>query len=687
MKYFTKSRFKLALECPSKLYYERHSDKYANQALEDDFLASLAEGGYQVGELAKLYYGILPDSPNNIRSLDADEAVIETKNLLKQENVNIAEAAFLYDNMLVRVDILEKKGSTINIIEVKAKSWNPNKDSFFNKNGVSSSIRPYVYDVAFQKYVVSNALSQDNHGADYNIKAFLMMTDKTKKTDISGLNQLFRIKEDKGRTIVELEEGAVQTVRQSKNKILTAFDVDSICDDIIAGNTKEQQEYMGDSFVPFVEKTKSSYLKGEFLMSKLGAKCFKCQFHATEADKKNGKISGYEECWKKKAHFKDEDFEKPLIKDLWGAYINRDEWIKARVYFQSEVNDGMLKLKRKGEGLHHTQRKWLQIALATDNKEKLALFSDDISDGGYFDKQGFKKAVSSWEYPLHLIDFETSAVALPFYKDMCPYEQVAFQFSHHVLNEDGSIEHKGQYINTRQGIFPNFEFVRELKKQLEEDNGTIFRYAGHENTILLAIRRQLESTDIPDRQELIDFIDNITHIGNTYKGDRNMVDLLDIVKKYYYHPSMKGSNSIKVVLPAVLNSSKYLQDKYKMKIYGSIIRSQNVGPEDAIAWVQFDEAGQVINPYKSLSPIARYITDNSEALSVLENKSDSEEIDGDSQINNGGLALYAYGKMQFSNISEEYRDALSKALLSYCELDTMAMVFILEYLLYESKDC
>lgn len=54
-RYLTKSRFKLALECPTKLYYTGKPG-YADQKIEDPFLLALAEGGFQVGELAKLYF-------------------------------------------------------------------------------------------------------------------------------------------------------------------------------------------------------------------------------------------------------------------------------------------------------------------------------------------------------------------------------------------------------------------------------------------------------------------------------------------------------------------------------------------------------------------------------------------------------------------------------------------------------
>jgi hypothetical protein len=54
-RYLTKSRFTLAVECPTKLYYTG-KPKYANRLADDEFMAALAEGGFQVGELAKLMH-------------------------------------------------------------------------------------------------------------------------------------------------------------------------------------------------------------------------------------------------------------------------------------------------------------------------------------------------------------------------------------------------------------------------------------------------------------------------------------------------------------------------------------------------------------------------------------------------------------------------------------------------------
>ncbi|MGH7383295.1 MAG: DUF2779 domain-containing protein [Candidatus Methylomirabilales bacterium] len=107
------------------------------------------------------------------------------------------------------------------------------------------------------------------------------------------------------------------------------------------------------------------------------------------------------------------------------------------------------------------------------------------------------------------MDFETSMVAIPFNKGRRPYEQIAFQFSHHVLEKDSTIAHKGQWISEERGSFPNFDFVRALKKELEHDRGTIFRYSHHENTVLGQIRKQLQDSEAPDRKPLVQWIESI----------------------------------------------------------------------------------------------------------------------------------------------------------------------------------
>ena len=201
-RYLTKSRFKEGLECPTKLFYSKNSD-YQNNQLDDPFLESLAEGGYQVGELAKFLISDQPYQGNiTVESLDYEESIEITKLKLKNEIVSIAEPAFLFNNLFIRVDLLRKENNSLTIYEVKSKSWGYEgvDDQEFKgfikeyKRGVNKGkkvLNPnwkfYLYDIAFQRYVVKNLFPE------MDIKTNLVLADKLSKTSIEGLNQFFKI--------------------------------------------------------------------------------------------------------------------------------------------------------------------------------------------------------------------------------------------------------------------------------------------------------------------------------------------------------------------------------------------------------------------------------------------------------------------------------------------------------------
>ena len=330
-KLFTKSAFKTALTCPRQLYYYYDSQTYANQNNDDGFLQALAEGGFQVGELAKIYNDITDET--DINSLDYITSLEETKRLFERDEVNIAEAAFRYKNCFVRVDLLKKNGNTLELIEVKAKSWD--KESSFtqkkNPNKIASDILPYLYDVAFQKWVVTNALKEQYPDTPYTVKTFLMMADKGQVATVDGMNQFFRIGKDENKRI-KIEKGANAEVLKNSAHVLTAFPVDEYCDKIIKGETEEQQGVMGYKFEDFVEMMADNYCNHKKAECTLSTQCFSCPFHTTPKDSSKLK-DGYKECWSEKAKFTDEDFEKPLIKDLWAAYIKRGDFIEGGKYF------------------------------------------------------------------------------------------------------------------------------------------------------------------------------------------------------------------------------------------------------------------------------------------------------------------------------------------------------------------
>ena len=195
-RYLTKSRFKLALECPTKLYYTGKPDVYSNARAEDAFMQALAEGGFQVGELAKLMFpgGV------EVTARDQDLQVQETTDLLQLEDVTIFEGAIRYGNLFARVDVLRKRGAHVELIEVKAKSFDSTDSAGFRtrSGGIDAGMLPYLQDIAFQRHVF--ALAHPH----LEVNCQLMLADKSKTCSVNGLNQLFKIRRNGARPVVEV---------------------------------------------------------------------------------------------------------------------------------------------------------------------------------------------------------------------------------------------------------------------------------------------------------------------------------------------------------------------------------------------------------------------------------------------------------------------------------------------------
>jgi hypothetical protein len=745
-RYLTKSRFKLAMECPTKLYYT-NKPEYANQKIDDPFLRHLADGGFQVGKLAQCYFpgGV------EIDTLEYDEALRRTDELLQNDEVTIFEAAFRHENFFIRADVVVKRGNKLELIEVKAKSCDfSNEDACWNKNGtISAPWLPYIQDVAFQKYVVEHATGME-------VTAYLMMTDKTETCPTDGLNQKFRLTtsdqiQNPKSKIQNGSDGVVLTrPRRSVTvspditdtdlnpPILRKVCVDQSCDKVFGrrsqdakarasaraiselGVTEGQVDGSQDAearalaraisehganevseFEQSLLRLADAYARDEKILTHPSTTCGTCEFRHGEHD--THLKSGYRECWTAALGWKDEDFEEHTVLDLWNCR-SKDELITAGKIKLSALtlDDIALKGKPKKDpppGFSTTERQWMQISKAVSKDPTPHIHADHL-----------KREMDTWDFPLHFIDFETCAPAIPFKRGRRPYEGVAFQFSHHTVDADGRVEHRGEFLNAVPGAFPNYDLVRELKQQLESDTGSIFRYHSHENSYLCAIREQmLRDPEAPhDKAELIAFIETISqprnpkeHPEDTWQpGPRNMVDLCEMTRRYYYHPATKGSISLKYVLPAVLSTSEFLQDKYSKPIYGADGGVMSLNFKDH-KWVVFDadeSRQQNSPPYEGGVAAAsadgvvlstgepRHVAkgvpvDPYRLLPKLfagESQRDYEIIFEQDRISDGGAAMTAYGKLQFQEMAEGERTSIGSALKKYCELDTLAMVMIYE---------
>jgi hypothetical protein len=506
--------------------------------------------------------------------------------------------------------------------------------------------------VAFQKWVLQKAFPS------FSVFAHLMLIDKSKTTVRSGLNQKFLITTD-----INNRKRAVVTgdlcCDEINNPILTSVNLDVICSDIYIST--DHGLGATESFEQMVNRFSESCENHTFINHPVSAKCKTCEFKANTEKAAQGLKDGRHFCFKEMLGLDSTIFDNPTVLDLWN-FKRKPVLLDAGIIRLADVTEDFINFKDADDGLSVSDRQWLQI-------EKVKANDDSV----YVDEIGLSAEIASWKFPLHFIDFETTMVAIPFEAGRHPYEGIAFQFSHHQVEEDGSIKHADEFLLTDQGVFPNYEFVRSLKTALSKDSGTVFKYSAHENTYLNHIKEQLEEDQTPpaDKGELVVFIKSITHSKDDavekWRGPRDMVDLCAVIKKYFYDPRTNGSISIKAVLPAILSRSEYLKDKYSKPIYGSLdgIPSKNFTDW---TWFEFDAEGQLIDPYDRLPKLFQDVDEDQIQLLT-----DSDAL------KNGGAALMAYARMQFDEMSDDERKELREALLRYCELDTLAMVMIYEY--------
>jgi hypothetical protein len=155
-------------------------------------------------------------------------------------------------------------------------------------------------------------------------------------------------------------------------------------------------------------------------------------------------------------------------------------------------------------------------------------------------KEAIENFLSDLNYPLYFMDFETFQPAVPLFNNSKPYQQIPFQYSFHLKEKKDSVLKHFEFL-AEPGEDPRVKFIESLLKVIR-GNGDIMVYnKAFEITRLKEIAR-----DFPQ------FLDEIEKLILRIK------DLMvPFQRKYYYASEMKGSYSIKAVLPALVTELSY----------------------------------------------------------------------------------------------------------------------------------
>jgi hypothetical protein len=205
--YLSKSLYIRGLKCHKSLYLQKHHPEWRDEISESQ--EALFQVGTDVGILAQeLFPGgveVPYDGLSNPAQLDL------TQSLIKEGKTTLYEAAFYYDGVFIKADILHKGFDGWELYEVKA----------------SAAVKPhYVDDVAVQYYVAAGS------GLTVSKAAVVCINSKyTRRGDIA-VAELFKI-EDKTEIVREKQVSVAEEIDKQRNMlsgIEPAIDIGPYCD-------------------------------------------------------------------------------------------------------------------------------------------------------------------------------------------------------------------------------------------------------------------------------------------------------------------------------------------------------------------------------------------------------------------------------------------------------------------------
>ena len=149
-------------------------------------------------------------------------------------------------------------------------------------------------------------------------------------------------------------------------------------------------------------------------------------------------------------------------------------------------------------------------------------------------KDRIKEFLSTLKYPLYFLDFESYQAVIPNIDGTVPYQQICFQYSLHILDENNNLTHK-EFLSDDYNGNPMYVLCKSLCEDIPKDS------------CVIVYNQTFEKTRLKEMAELFpEFSDHLLNIRD------NIVDIAVIfANQYYYTKDMGGSFSIKKVLPAL----------------------------------------------------------------------------------------------------------------------------------------
>lgn len=555
--YLTKSDFKVAQTCATKLYYRKLG--YPTREDGDEYLAALADQGYLIEALARALY---PDGRWVGYRDDVESAAWDTMVALAPDTCTLFEATFISGSKLARADILVKRGQVIELIEIKSCGFDRAKNdervrsgqsNLFHApraaDGLQTKWRPYLEDAAFQTAILQDVFP------DLEIVPYLLMPDTSRPCPVDGLHHQFSLRTSSGGAGVPSAEYTGDRRELHRGLFLTRVEVGQEVARLLPTIRQRADAYAAD-LMPSLRRAAPT----------LSVDCRHCEYRLTEGDRR-----GFHDCWGALADASPHILDLYHISDLGGrGGPLANELIAAG---KASVLDIPERAVRKSDGSRGevAHRQLRQLTGLRENREWL--------------DEELRATLAALPYPHFFVDFETCAPAVPRYRGLRPFETIAFQWCCQTIAAPDALPSYSEWIQTTD-TFPNTAFAAALRRELG-DHGAVLVWGSHEATVLRSIQRQMAERGETD-SEIYDWLDRFLAGGR-------LVDMCRLTLKHYFHPRLGGSTSLKVVADAVWQSNATVRARLPQ-------------------YVQQTADGGLSSPYAALPPLQV----GSRSLSVAE---------------------------------------------------------------------
>ena len=174
------------------------------------------------------------------------------------------------------------------------------------------------------------------------------------------------------------------------------------------------------------------------------------------------------------------------------------------------------------------------------NPNQVLQVKSEVNGTSHINVEEIRNFTNGLSYPIYFLDFETIGPGVPKYNGSRPYQQLVFQYSLHIQeNLTSVIEHREYLADPTKD--PRIGFIKQLIEDCGNSGNILVYNIGFE------------------RGKLNDLIKVFPQYSTELRGIINRLKdlMMPFQQKWYYTPEMKGSYSIKYVLPSLVPELSY----------------------------------------------------------------------------------------------------------------------------------